>query len=61
MKNFIIAALFAIALPASAAQVCTNVFNPMSGNWEYQCVQGHVPQCHQEFDAMNMVWVTVCN
>jgi hypothetical protein len=56
-----IAALFALSLPVSAAQVCTNVYNPFTHSWEYQCVDGHTPQCHQEYDAFNHVWVTVCN
>jgi len=59
MKIWIVLAL--LALPASAEQVCSSVYNPMTGRWEYVCVEGHVPVCHQEYDAMNQVWVTVCN
>lgn len=51
---------------AHAEQVCQSVYNPMSGRWEYQCVErgGYDrsgPVCHQEYDPMNQVWVTVCN
>jgi hypothetical protein len=61
MKTLLLAALFALSLPASAAQVCTNVYNPMSGKWDFVCTDGHFPQCSQVYDPMNRVWVTVCN
>jgi hypothetical protein len=61
-------AILASALLASAAnaeQVCQNVYNPLSNRWEYQCVERPArdpapPRCRQEYDAMNNVWVTVC-
>lgn len=52
--------LMLMSVPAFAAQVCTNVYNPHSMQWEYQCVEGRTPQCRQEYDALNRRWVTVC-
>lgn len=60
MKSLLLVALLS-SLSVSAAQVCTNVYNPMERRWEYQCVDGHTPQCHQQYDVMNRRWVTVCN
>lgn len=60
----LIVALF--ALPALAqSKNCQNVYNPMSGKWEYVCVERdpgdhRAPVCRQEYDPMNRVWVTVC-
>lgn len=45
---------------------CQNVYNPMSGKWEYVCVERdrddyRAPNCRQEYDPMNGRWVTVCD
>jgi hypothetical protein len=64
MRGLLLLAL--LAFPVAADQVCTSIYNAMTGQWEYQCVERpdddrRQPVCHQEYDAMNQVWVTVCN
>lgn len=65
--NWMILALF-LALPANATKVCQSIFNPYTGKFELQCVDrgppkpiGQPPICRQVYDAMNNVFVTVCD
>lgn len=66
---WLVGGLLAIAVCAFAFadQVCQSVYNPMTNQWEYQCVDRPddryqaPPVCHQEYDPMNNRWVTVCN
>lgn len=63
MKTLIVAGLLFGATAAYAT--CEDVYNPFSGQWEYQCTPQpsapRPPSCHQEFDPLNSRWVTVCN
>ncbi len=66
MKKIALILGLLLTVAASADQVCTNVYNPHTNRWEYQCVERDdrdrsAPVCHQEYDAFNNVWVTVCN
>lgn len=66
MKTIIAALALLLAGSAMAEKVCSNVYNPYSGKWEYQCVDRdendrRAPVCRQQYDPYNRVWVTVCD
>jgi len=50
----------ALAISGIALADCQNVYNPMTGKWDYVCTDTQPQQCHQEYDPMNGKWVTVC-
>ncbi len=60
-------ALALLSLTASAEQVCSSQFNPMTGQYDWVCVErpsqvsGPPPVCHQQYDALTNTWHTVCS